>query len=93
MLKISGVLTTSVAIVVVWAISIAGVWSSSPGELVSLHNIELWAPFSCDVVGITVVVAIGIVWLSIRSNRWKGDGVEGGDTATVSLAEVNVVLD
>ena len=93
MLKISGVLTTSVAIVVVWAISIAGVWSSSPGELVSLHNIELWAPFSCDVVGITVVVAIGIVWLSIRSNRWKSDGVEGGDTATVSLAEVNVVLD
>ena len=75
-----------------WTVAITGVWGSSPGELVGFHNIKLWAPLSCDVVGITVVVAIGIVWLAIRSNRWKGDGVEGGDTATVSLTEVNVIL-
>ena len=92
LLEISGILTTSVAVVVMWTVAITGVWGSSPGELVGLHNIELWAPLSSDVVGITVVVAIGIVWLAIRSNRRKGDSVEGGDTATVSLAEVNVVL-
>ena len=92
LLEISGVLTTSIAVVVVWAIAVTGVWGSSPGELVGLHNIKLWAPLSCDVVGITVVVAIGIVWLAIRSNCWKGNSVEGGDTATVSLAEVNVIL-
>ena len=75
-----------------WAVAITGVWGGSPGELVGLHNIKLWAPLSCDVIGITVVVAIGIVWLAIRSNCWKGNCIEGGDTTTVSLAEVNVVL-
>lgn len=92
LLEISGGLATSVATVVVWTISRAGVWSSSPRVLVGLHDIELWAPFSCDVVGVTVVVAVSVVGISIRSNCWKGDGIKCGDASTSSRTEINVIL-
>ena len=92
LLKISGGLATSVAAVVVWTVSWAGVWSSSPGVLVGLHDIELWAPFSCDVVGVTVVVAVGVVGISIRANCWEGNGIECGDASASSRTEINVIL-
>ena len=65
LLEISSGLATSVAAIVVWTISRAGVWSSSPGVLVGLHDIELWAPFSCDIVGVTVIIAVSVVGVSV----------------------------
>ena len=92
LLEISSGLTTSVAAVVVRTVSWAGVWGSSPGVLVGLHDIELWAPLSCDVVGVTVVVAVSVVRISIRSNCWKGNGIECGDASASSRTEINVIL-
>ena len=93
LLEISSGLATSVATVVVWTISRAGVWGSSPRVLVGLHDIELWAPLSCDIVGITVIVAVSVVGISVRSNCWKSNSIKCGDTSASSRAEINIVLD
>ena len=92
LLEISSSLATSVAAIVVWTISRAGVWSSSPGVLVGLHDIELWAPFSCDIVGVTVIVAVSVVGVSVGANCWKGNSIKCGDTSASSRAEINIVL-
>lgn len=92
LLEISGGLATSVAAVVVWTISWACVWGSSPGVLVGLHDIELWAPLSSDIVGIAVVIAVSVVGISIRSNCWKGNSVKCGDASASGRAEINIVF-
>jgi hypothetical protein len=92
LLEISSGLATSVTAVVVWTISRASVWSSSPGVLVGLHDIELWTPLSCDIVGVTVIVAVSVVGIPIRSNCWEGNSIKRGDTSASSRAEINIVL-
>ena len=73
--------------------AIARVWGGSPGVLVCLHNIEFWTVFAGDIVGIAVVVAIGVVWLTVRANGWECYGVEGGNATTLHPAEGDVILD
>ena len=92
LLEISSGLATSVTAVVVWTISRASVWSSSPGVLVGLHDIELWAPLPCDVVSVTVVVAISVMRISIRANCWESNSIECGDASASSRTEINIVL-
>ena len=65
LLEISGLLTASVAPVIVRPIARAGVGSGPPRELVSLHDIHLRAVFPSDVVGIAIVVAVSVVRLSV----------------------------
>ena len=65
----------------------------SPGVLVCLHDIELRAVFSSDVVGIAVVVPIGIVGSTVRANGWQSHSVEGSNAAALHLAEIDIVLD
>ena len=67
-------------------------WGSPPGVLVGLHDIELWAPLSCDVVGVTVVVAVSVVRISIRANCWESNSIECGDASASSRTEINVIL-
>ena len=93
LLEIGDSAATSIARVVVGSAAWAGVRGSSPGVLVGLHDVHLWAELSGDVVGVAVVVAISVVWLAISSDGWECHGVEGGDTAASHLAEVNVILD
>ena len=93
LLEIGDSAATSIALVVMGSTAWAGVRGSSPGVLVGLHDVHLWAELSGDVVGVAVVVAISVVWLAISSDGWECHGVEGGDTATSHLAEVNVILD
>ena len=92
LLEISSLLATSVAIVVVWTTSRASVWGSSPGVLVCFHDIKLWAILSCDVVGVTVIVAVSVVRASVRSNCWKGNSIKCCDTSASSRTEINIVL-
>ena len=85
-------MAASVAVPVVRTVAIAGVRSGPPGELVCFHDVHLWAELSGDVVGITVVVAVSVVWLAILTDGWERDCVEGSNAAAVGLAEVDVVL-
>lgn len=87
--------TRSVAIVIVsgggWGV--ARVWSSLVSILVGLHNVELWAVSSTNLVGITVpetIISGGVVTTGILG--WHADSVEGSDASALHLREVNIVL-
>ena len=68
--------------------------SSGPGRIIGLHNVELRAPVTVDLISITIAPAICI---NPRVTRLvlagHGDRVEGSGAPTVNLAEVNIVLD
>jgi len=65
-----------------------------PGVLVCLHDIELRAPVSIDLVGVTVSVAISVhPEFAGFINAWHLDHVPGSDAATLVVAEVDVPLD
>ena len=66
--------------------------SSLERPLVSLHNIELRAPVTTNLIAVTVVVAVGVPVVARRVLTWSLDEVEGSDAATVALAEVNIVV-
>lgn len=87
--------TGSVAVVVVSLVvwSIARVWSSLVSKLVGLHNVELWAVSSTNLVGITVpetVISASVVTALVLS--WHADSVEGSNASALHLGEVNIVL-
>lgn len=60
--------------------------------LVSLHDIELRAPVATDLVTVAVVVAVGVPEVAGRVLAWSLNEVEGSDATTVTLAEVNIVV-
>lgn len=62
--------------------------SGVPGVLVCLHDIKLWTSVSTDIVSITVLEGVFFVGL-----LWHRDRVEGSDTATTLLGDVDIVLD
>ena len=63
-----------------------------PSILIGLHDVHLWTVLSSDVVGITVVVAVSVVWLAILTDGRERNRVEGSNAAAVGLTEVDVVL-
>ena len=77
LLEISDCVATSVTVGVMWSSSITSVSSCPERVCVGLHNVHLVAPLSRDVVCIAVIVAVSVIWLSIGSNSWELDGVEG----------------
>ena len=62
------------------------------GVLVCLHDVELWAECATNHVGITVVEAIGLVWLPIPVKGWCLNEIERADTVAANLAHVHIVL-
>lgn len=92
LLEIGDGIASSVAGPVVGTAAITSVWSSSPGVSVCFHDVKFWAVLACNVVGVAVVVAIGVMWLTIRTSGWKRYGVEGSDTPALLLGKVDIVL-
>ena len=58
------------------------------GILIGLHEIELWAPVSSNLVCITILERILIVLHAGHQHS-----VKGGDTATADFTQVNIVFD
>jgi len=67
---------------------VASVTSCAEGIFVRLHNVELWAPVTVNLIGITVAK-----YVVNMINGWHQDGVKSCHTATANLAEVHIVLE
>ena len=85
---VHGALSTFIAVVVnsiLWQVALVA--GRMEGPLVCLLNVELRAPMSTYLVGITVSEIVAIV-----GSRHK-NGVQGGDAATANIAEVDSVFE
>ena len=60
--------------------------------LVCLHNVELGAPVSTDLVTVAVIVSISVPVLARGVFAWGTNEIEGSDATAVALAEVNVIV-
>ena len=60
--------------------------------LVCLHNVELGAPVSTDLVAVAVIVSISVPVLARGVFAWGTNEIEGSDATAVALAEVNVIV-
>jgi len=90
----AGAASVAVVVVTFAAGRVTRVRGGLPGPLVGLHDVELRAVISTDLVGITVVHTVVRRLISaIRLLAGHGNKVKGSDAATVALAEVHVVLD
>jgi len=65
---------------------------SLEGPLVCLHNVELWAKVSADLIAIAVVESVGIPVLASRIFARSRDEIKGSYASAVALAEVNVIV-
>ena len=66
---------------------VASVTSCAESIFVRFHNVELWAPVTINLIGVTVAKYIIDV-----INGWHQDGVKSCDTSTANFAEVYIVL-
>lgn len=65
-----------------------------PGPLVGLHDVELGAVVTADLVAVTVVHAVlGGIVSAVSFLAGHGDKVESGNAATVASAQVDVIFD
>jgi len=88
-------ITTSVAIAVkadAWG-AVTRVGSSLESPLVGLHNVELRAIVSADLISIAVVKSIGIPVLAGRIFTRSRNEIESSYASAVALAEVNIIVD
>jgi hypothetical protein len=60
--------------------------------LVCLHNVELGAPVSTDLIAVAVIVSISVPVLARGVFAWGTNEIEGSDATAVALAEVNVIV-
>lgn len=66
---------------------------SLEGPLVCLHNVELWAKVSADLIAIAVVESVGIPVLASRIFARSRNEIKGSYASAVALAEVNIIVD
>jgi len=69
------------------------VGSSLESPLVGLHNVELRAIVSADLISIAVVKSIGIPVLASRIFTRSRNEIESSYASAVALAEVNIIVD
>ena len=62
------------------------------GPLVGLHDVKLGAVVATNLISITVVVTISVPIVTTSVLSRHRNHVESGDTATVALAEVNIII-
>ena len=67
--------------------------SSLESPLVGLHNVELRAIVSADLISIAVVKSIGIPVLASRIFTRSRNEIESSYASAVALAEVNIIVD
>ena len=66
---------------------------SLESPLVGLHNVELRAIVSADLISIAVVKSIGIPVLAGRIFTRSRNEIESSYASAVALAEVNIIVD
>jgi hypothetical protein len=69
------------------------VGSSLESPLVGLHNVELRAIVSADLISIAVVKSISIPVLAGRIFTRSRNEIESSYASAVALAEVNIIVD
>ena len=90
---VAGATGVAGAVVALGIGGVALVGGGGPDPLVGLHDVELRAPSSIDLVGIAVSKTVGVSPdVAVPVLGGGQDGVEGRDAAALLVAEVDVVL-
>ena len=90
------VVATAVAAPVVTFVCgcVALVSGGLPGVLVGLHDVELWAESTANLVCVAVVVVLAPEHIvSVLVLAWHADLVESSDAAALLAAEIDIVGD